>query len=371
MNGTHLPRTPVPTLSIESAADLCKVPRMTFRAWYSCFFIPLALAACSSDDQSSLGSGGKSGGGTGGVGATGGSGGTTGGSGGGGGSAGTPTGGSGGTAGSSTGGAPGGGGVAGSSTGGTGGSGGTFPTCNQAPTGAPTKAIAEIWNDNPTSPAAAWVPGVYITAISGGKCTNGIACQLFVQQKETFASWAAGAHQGIRVNVPGNVSIYFTQVSVGDQVDLYGSAWRHTTGVENELYFDVSNSQVGCIKKTGTGNIAPIQGVTLLDLTVNAYETTHGPLFIQLDAISGKPGQPSETFALWKQGQFTDAGISEVVSLSPFFTSGGVFVGLSDGLVTNFTYLRGVFGLFVPSASTTKYKELYIRDMTDAPISST
>src|SRR5258707_308043 len=58
----------------------------------------------------------------------------------------------------------GGGGGAGGGTGGSGGGG--WPTCDSPPVGVPVKTLNEIWKDNPAQPTAAWIPGVYVTAIS-------------------------------------------------------------------------------------------------------------------------------------------------------------------------------------------------------------
>jgi hypothetical protein len=228
-----------------------------------------------------------------------------------------------------------------------------------------------VWTDDPAQPTPVWLSGVYVTAISGSACTESSGCQLFVQSAETFPSFAAGAHQAIRVLVFPPAVTDFVPLVVGDRIDLYGPAWRHTSGGQNELFVEISSSYPGCAKKVGSGNPTGIPGVTLDDLTLAAYETTHGPLLVTLQAVSGKVKQPNETFALFKSFQIEDGGLANVTSLSPFFLPNGVFVGWTAGNLVNFTSLTGVFGLFVPSGSSIKYEEIYVRSMGDAVVGGT
>ncbi|MBX3128638.1 MAG: hypothetical protein KF718_18090 [Polyangiaceae bacterium] len=249
---------------------------------------------------------------------------------------------------------------------GSGGTGGGTPNCNTQPSGTVTKTIKQLWTDDPTTATAVWVPNVVVTAISGGGCVFGTRCQLMVQQDVTYASFAAGAQNALRVDVADTYAGLFAAAVVGSRVDVYGWAWRHTNDGLNELLIEVSAAHPGCAKVVGSASPTPIT-VQLTDLTQQAYETTHGPLLVRVEAVSGKPGQPNETFALWKQGQFSDAGVEAVVSVSPFYLSGYQFSGLTTDLIHNFTSVTGVFGLFVPTSSSPKYKQLLIRTMADAP----
>jgi hypothetical protein len=310
---------------------------MKSRLWLLGLVLPLA---CSSDDDSAPGGAGGSSG---------------------------SLGGSSGIGGASAG-AAGAGGVAGGAAAAGAGGGSGAPGCDAPPPGAAQKTIAEIWADNPTQPTATWVAGVYVTAISGSKCDASYECQLFVQSETSFASFDAGAQQALRVLAfPPSVN-ELASLAVGDRIDLYGSVWRHTSGGQNELLFELSSTYPGCAKKIGAGEPAGIPDVTLEQLTVAAYESTHGPLLVRLDGVSGKPNDMKKIFALWKSFQIGDGGIEDVVSLSPYFLPNGQFTGLTAGVIHNFSYVQGVFGLFVPPAPSSKYKVLYIRSMADAPI---
>ena len=333
--------------------------------------------ACSGDDSEGSGSasGGSAGTGAAGSGGTGAAG-----SGGAAGSAGTGTAG---TAGSTGGGAGvGGGGAAGSAgadaAAGTGGGAGApgdagfdspWPTCDMQPSSAAVKTIPEIWTDDPSSPTEVWVAGVYVTAISGNGCTAGTPCQIYVQDAETYASWAAGAQHGIKVRISGSTAQHFTSVQVGDQIDVLGHAWRFNLGGTNELLIQVRSVLRGCARSVGTGNPTPITGVSLTDLTVNAYENTHGPLLIQLANVSGNPAGASEIFGIWETGVgIGDAAPEDLVSISPFFLQGGSFSGLTGGATVDFQTVTGVFGLFVPftdAAPAPKFKVIYPRAMSD------
>jgi hypothetical protein len=333
--------------------------------------VALALiGACGSDDE---GGGTAAGGSAGASGAGGGSSGSGGASGSGGGSgSGGASGGSAGSGGATGGGA----GVdAGAGAGGTAGADAAadapveagWPTCDMQPSGVTAKTIKQIWTDNPTSPTQVWVNGVYVTAVSGGGCNAGSSCQIFVQQAETYASFAAGAQQAIKLRISDQVSQHFTGIAVGDQLDVLGNAWRFTLGGVNELVIQVNAQLQGCAKKVGTGSPTPITGVQLSELTLNAYEQSHGPLLVQVASVSGKPAGPGEIFGIWATGVgIGDASATELVSVSPFFLSGFQFTGLpTDGQTTvDFTSVTGVFGQFVPfdeAGSPPKYHVLYPR----------
>src|SRR6185312_9707999 len=71
-------------------------------------------------------------------------------------------------------------GAGGTDGGGTdGGTGGGWPTCDTPPVGVPVKTLHDIWMDDPAQLTAAWVPGVYVTAISKTACVSGTPCQIF------------------------------------------------------------------------------------------------------------------------------------------------------------------------------------------------
>ncbi len=248
-----------------------------------------------------------------------------------------------------------------------------WPTCDAQPNGVPAKSIPDIWQENPSTPTAVWVPGAIITAISKGGCAAGSACQIFLQTDETYATLADGAHHAIKLFVSGNTSGHFTSLHTGDRVDVYAHAWRYNVNPpQNELLLQVNLQLRGCAKAVGTATPTPVAGVELTDLTVDAYENTVGPLLVQVQGVSGKPGSPTETFGLWKTGgPFVDAGPEGIVSASPYFLPAGWFTGLpTDGqTVVQFDSITGVFGLFIPGADGggSKYLELYPRQMTDMP----
>lgn len=251
-----------------------------------------------------------------------------------------------------------------------------WPTCDMQPAGVPDMTLPQVWSSNPTTPTEVWITGLYVTALSWGGCSSGNACQIFVQDAETYASFAAGAHHGMKIFVSGAAAQHFEALQVGDRVNVYAHAWRYDLNpAQDELLLQVNGALPGCAKTVGTGSPTPIQGVELTDLTVEAYEDTHGPLLIEVEGLSGKPGAADETFALWTTGgPFVEAGIESVVNASPYFLSGGSFTGLpSDGNTTvDFASITGVFGLFVPAApadggTSPKYLMLYPRAMADMP----
>lgn len=258
--------------------------------------------------------------------------------------------------------------VGGEGTGGSGGSEEPWPDCETQPNGSPTKTLSEIWSDNPSVPTEAWVPGVYVTAVSKNGCVANEACTIFVQQDESYASIAEATHQSLRIGIAPAVASYFTGVAVNDQIDLYAHAVRDTEDGQNELFFLVTPALPGCAKVVGSGATEPLT-VTLDDLTVAAYEDTVGPMLVQVDTVSGNPNLPGETFALWDTGSLGGGGIETVTSLSPFFLQGAAFTGLTDGVNTDFLYVVGVFAVYAPDAAPLiKYEEVYVRSVADYPV---
>jgi hypothetical protein len=247
-----------------------------------------------------------------------------------------------------------------------------WPTCDSMPATAAAKTIPQIWQANPTTASETWVAGAYVTAISGGACVANKACQIFLQADPSYASLAAAAHHGIKMFISSAVASHFTSVAVGDQVDALGWAWRYTVDApQSELLLQVNAMLPGCTKTKSSGNaLAPLTGVTLADLTLDVYENTHGPLFVQLANVSGKPDpSTTTTFGLWNttDGGYFDAGSdagADIVSLSPYFLPNGAFTGLTAGANTKFATITGVFGIFVPAGGP-KYLELYPRTSAD------
>jgi hypothetical protein len=334
--------------------------------------LTLSCAAGDSADSAGGGSGGSGNQSSGGTGATGGSGGVgayggTGGTGNTGNTGGTGN--SGGMAG--TGGSTNTGGAAGSGgTGNTGGSdaGPTWPTCDSKPSSAATKTISQIWTDDPSTSTEVWISGAYVSAVSGNGCTANNSCQLFIQTDTSYSSLSAAAHNGVNVRVAASVAQYFTGIAVGDRVDVLGWALRSTFGGGNELIVQVNSQLPGCMKKVGSGTLTPLS-VQLSDLTVTAYESTHGPMLVTLSTVSGKPGQPKEIFGLWTTGVgIGDAGPEGLVNLSPYFLPSNSFTGLTAGVTKDFTSVTGVFAVYVPfteAGTPPKYVVVYPRSMSD------
>ncbi len=232
------------------------------------------------------------------------------------------------------------------------------------------KSIHEIWQADPTTPTEVWVPGVFVTAISKGGCVAGTACQIFVQQAESYADLAAGSQQALKLFVSANTASHFVGIGVGDKLDVDAFAWRYNLNSQNELLLEVNLQLRGCGKVVGSGTPQPVD-VALSDLTLTAYEDSVGPLLVQITSVSGKPALPAETFGLWSTGVFVDAGPGSIVSLSPYFLASGAFTGLTQGAVHDFTSVTGVFGLFSPTASpTSKYLELYPRTDSEYPVAT-
>lgn len=245
-----------------------------------------------------------------------------------------------------------------------------WPTCNAKPSSAAKKTIPEIWQANPTNETEVWVEDAYVVGISGGECVPNKACQIFLQADASYASLGAASKHAIKLFASAPVATYFNGVAVGDRVDVLGWAWRYNLGGQHELLLQVNAQLPGCAKTSSTGNaITPLEGLALSDLTVAAYEDTHGPLFVKMANISGKAdANPKATFGLWTTGTNfdagNDAGANNIVSLSPSFLPDETFTGFVPSAVTNFNSITAVFGLFVPNGGP-KYLELYPRTSTD------
>lgn len=249
-----------------------------------------------------------------------------------------------------------------------------WPDCESAPSGAVTKTLPQIWSDNASAPARAWVEGLVVTAISRGGCAANQACQLYVQKGTSYASLAAGAHQAIKVFVSAATSAHFVGIQVGDVVDVSGWGWRYSLDGQSEILLQVNAALPGCMKKTGTASVTPI-AATLAQLTHASYET-YGPLLVSLANTSGKAqASATETFGLYPTGGSGDAGAfdagAEIVSLSPFFMPNASFAGspVTLSTVNAFASLVGVFGIFTPGApdggSSQTYLELCPRQNAD------
>jgi len=242
-----------------------------------------------------------------------------------------------------------------------------WPDCMSQPTGVPTKTIPEIWSDNPTMPTQVWLESVYVTGISSGACTAGVACELIVQQDLTYGSLAAGAQHAIREWITTATSTYFTARAVGDQVNMLAWAYRETGAGENELILHVDTIEPGCALKIGSGTPTPITGVQLSDVdSIADYEQTYGPLLISIPSVTGTPKQPDQIFGLGDTFYDGGADDGQIVSLSPYYMAGGVFVGFDAGVKTKFTAVSGVYNEYYdPDASSTKYLVVSTRTMSD------
>lgn len=252
-----------------------------------------------------------------------------------------------------------GGGSGGAGQGGGGVGGGAF-ACEAEAFGGADSTILDVWDADPAELTPFFLPDVVVTAISLGGCLPDAFCQLFVQQEESFASWDDGAQQAIHVVIAPEVAADFASLTVGDRIDLGGSASRDTSGQRDELRFLIRESDPGCASVVGSADPAPV-AVTLDDLTQNAWETTHGPLLVQLEGVSGRPHQPDELFALWETGGPQGGGLEQVTNASPFFLPGGEFTGFTPEEIVDFATVTGVFGQFTPTGSNTKYETIYVR----------
>lgn len=245
-----------------------------------------------------------------------------------------------------------------------------WPDCATQPSGVPTKTISELWSDDPTTATAAWVHGATVSAISFDGCSAGHACQIFLQTDATYATVADGAHKALKLYVTSPVAAHFATVKVGDTVDVYGWAIRNTMNGQNELELEVTSDLEGCAKKTGALTLVPVKA-SLSDFTVQNYETTIGPLLVEVDNLHGTTtGNLGETFGVFPgvDAGFVDAG-SELVSLSPFFLPSGTFAApMQTNHFTSFSKLVGILGLYVPNpdgGTADTYDEIYPRTMGD------
>jgi hypothetical protein len=248
-----------------------------------------------------------------------------------------------------------------------------WPTCDAKPATAVARSVPEIWQADPAVATETWVADAYVTAISGSSCSANKACQIFLQADLSYSSLASAAKHGIKLFISAATASHFTAVRVGDRVDVLGWAWRYNLDVQHELLMQVTVMNRGCAKTKSSGNaLVPLSGVTLSDLTLDAYENTHGPLFVHVASVLGKPDpSPTTTFGLFHatDSGFFDAGAdagADIVSLSPFFLPSSSFTGFSPAL-TAFASITGVFGTFVPAGGP-KYLELYPRTMSDVVV---
>ncbi|MEO8876711.1 MAG: hypothetical protein ABI461_14055 [Polyangiaceae bacterium] len=244
-----------------------------------------------------------------------------------------------------------------------------WPDCNTQPTDAPTRSISDIWTANANAPKLSWIPSVTISAISFGGCNAGHACQIFLQTDATYATLADGAHKAIKMFISAAAATHFSTASVGDTVNAMGWGWRYNLDNQNEILLEVNNEYQGCVKKTGTLALTPVQNVRLDQLTLDNYENQIGPLLIQVNDVRGTTSPDlAQTFGLVPRadGGYQDAG-PEIVSLSPFFLVGGTFSApIESSSLEHFTSITGVFGLFNPTSDAgTKYDEIYPRTNAD------
>lgn len=259
------------------------------------------------------------------------------------------------------------GGVTATGGGGAGGMGPGWPTCDAKPDSVPEKTLHEIWLEDPAAPQEVWVSGAFVTGVSANGCKAGTACQFFIQEVPQFVDLADASQRSLKVFASANTAVHFEGIAVGDQVDVQAWAWRYDVDGQNELLLQVNLQLPGCAKKVGSAVPVPVKAV-LADLTVQGYEIDHGPVFVELDGVSGKPHLPAETFGMWTTGQI-DMSPDGPTSMSPFFLDGAVFTGLTAEKIHDFTSVVGVFGLFVPPANpVVKYKELYPRAMSEVVI---
>jgi hypothetical protein len=257
---------------------------------------------------------------------------------------------------------------------------GPWPVCNGTiPGSAAASTIPQIWSANYATPQNVYVAGVWVTSITGSACTANAACSLYLQQDLSYADLPTGAQHAIRIMVSAAAAQFFANIAVGDKVDVMGYAYRFTNGGQNELLVDVNATTRGCVNKVGglaDGDTLAGTPAMLTDLTVDGYETTIGPLLVEVDGVSGTPSStPTKTFKLTQGPQdagATDGGVEagapDTVSVSPYDLPNSAFTGLS-ATHTTFTSITGVFGMYVPYASDggvpAKYIEIYPGSMAD------
>jgi hypothetical protein len=183
--------------------------------------------------------------------------------------------------------------VGGEGTGGSGGGEEPWPDCETQPNGSPTKTLSEIWSDNPSAPAEAWVPGVYVTAVSTNGCVATEACTIFVQDDESYASIAEATHKSLRVGIAPAVASYFTGIA-NDRVDLYARS-RHGGRTERALLHAGAARRWSSVRHDRPWSYARRPDGRRLRRHCR-------PMPVQLNTVSGNPNLPNETFALWDTG---------------------------------------------------------------------
>lgn len=242
-----------------------------------------------------------------------------------------------------------------------------WPSCDTKPAAATTATIRELWTANPTAPKFSWVSGVVVTAVSSGGCAADKACQIFVQEESTETTLAGVAKRAIKVFVSAKAASRFTGIVPGDKVDVAAHAWRYNVDGQNELLLQVNDLTRGCMKKTGVGTIAPV-AATLADLvTVDAYESTLGPVLVKVSEVTGNTKTLAQIFGLRPIG-----GAPTLVSLSPYCLAGSLFTGLTESKAYDFSTITGVYGMFIPGAPSdgglSKYLVIYPRTLADLAI---
>ena len=261
-----------------------------------------------------------------------------------------------------------------SSLGGFGGA-SAWPDCTTQPGGSLTKTIPNVWADNMSTgmPENVWVPGVYVTGVSGGACVDGTACQIFLQQDPGYGSVEEARQHGIKLFASKKTAMHFTGVAVGDKLNVYGTAERDTMGGQNELLILVTLATPGCFANVSSNNaLTPVPLTQLEDVVSEDYEVA-GPLFVSVTSnpkSHGKPKMPTETFGIIDNSLDLEAGTDQLISLSPTFLTGSAFTGLTMDTTTHFDSVTGVYGLFVPPMQmppAAKYKEIYVRTDADYP----
>ena len=75
-------------------------------------------------------------------------------------------------------------------------------------------AVTDLYADDASTPKQVWVENVYVTAISGGACVAGKACQIFVQDATYASLGLVTAHHAIRVLVSSTEAAGFADVVV-------------------------------------------------------------------------------------------------------------------------------------------------------------
>lgn len=245
-------------------------------------------------------------------------------------------------------------------TAGAGGSGSSdaWPDCASNP-GGEVRTIPQIWQDDPVTATPVWVRDVVVTGVVLGGCTGTYECLVFLQQDETYANWDEGAHHAIKLLASGETASHFADIREGDVVDVYAHALRDTTDGRNELLLLVDRQYPGCANVVGNADPQPIQNVTLDDLTVAAYEDTHGPLFVRVEDVTGTP-RDRVYFGLWPNGQCCDGAEEDVTRLCAWLLPTWSFQGLTKGAQTEFDFVQGVFDVYEPAGST-RWRMLYPR----------